>query len=231
MPILRQRRIYIAGPMRGHFQFNFDAFDSARDHLKEHGWNVVSPADLDRENGFDPSRLPDNFDWMTVPDDFNLEDAIRRDVEAILQCDAIYMLKGWEDSKGATAEKSLAEWRRIEVMYEDEPSPVEGETVTNASGGKQSHIKANFDCIPPECLRLLAQCLGFGANKYGKDNWKQIEFSDNLNHAMNHINEWRRGDRVEPHLVNAMARLTFALWQAVDDGSQDAEYIHPEMTA
>ncbi len=38
---------------------------------------------------------------------------------------------------------------------------------------------------------------------------KNIPFEDNLSHAMNHIVEWRMGDRSEPHLVNAMARLTF----------------------
>lgn len=77
-------------------------------------------------------------------------------------------------------------------------------------------------------LRLLAQCLGFGARKYGKENWKQIDQVDHLNHAMNHINEWNRGDRSEPHLVNAMARLTFALWQAVEQGQQPDTYIHPD---
>lgn len=105
----------------------------------------------------------------------------------------------------------------------------DGETVVNELGGKQSFVLARFDCIPPECLRLLAQCLGFGANKYGKDNWKQISIDDNLSHCMNHINEWRRGDRTEPHLVNAMARITFALWQVVNSKAQPEDYRHPDM--
>lgn len=100
--------------------------------------------------------------------------------------------------------------------------------VTNEQGGTQSYIAADFDCIPPEVLKLLAECLGRGARIYGKENWKKIPLSDNLNHAMNHINEWRRGDRSEPHLVNVMARITFALWQAVDSGQQPDTYIHPE---
>lgn len=102
-------------------------------------------------------------------------------------------------------------------------------TITNEQGGSQSFIEADFDCIPPEVLKLLAECLGFGARKYGKGNWKKIPMPDNLNHTMNHINEWRRGDRSEPHLVNAMARLTFALFQAVDLGQQPDRYIHPDM--
>ena len=104
----------------------------------------------------------------------------------------------------------------------------DNQTYTNEQGGKQSFVSVRFDCIPPVVLRLLAQCLGFGARKYGKENWQQIEQWDHLNHAMNHINEWNRGDRSEPHLVNAMARLTFALWQAVDNKTQPDTYIHPD---
>jgi len=106
--------------------------------------------------------------------------------------------------------------------------PKDNQIVTNENGGKQSFVSARFDCIPPVVLRLLAQCLGFGARKYGKDNWKNIEQWDHLNHAMNHINEWNRGDRNEPHLVNAMARLTFALSQAVEQNQQPDTYTHPE---
>lgn len=108
------------------------------------------------------------------------------------------------------------------------PLVCEGQTITNEQGGKQSFIKARFDAIPPIVLKLLAQCLGFGLRKYGKDNWKQIPKEEHLAHAQNHINEWQLGDRSEPHLVNAMARLSFALWWAVEDGEQAKEYVHPD---
>lgn len=117
----------------------------------------------------------------------------------------------------------------VEGVWVEAHKPTrDNQTYTNEQGGKQSFVSARFDCIPPVVLRLLAQCLGFGARKYGKDNWKQIEQWDHLSHAMNHINEWNRGDRSEPHLVNAIARLTFALWQAVEQGQQPDTYIHPD---
>ena len=104
----------------------------------------------------------------------------------------------------------------------------DGETVTNENGAQQSFIAADFHCIPPVVLRLLAQCLGFGRRKYGFENWKGISVDDNLSHAMNDINEWRLGDRSEPHLVNAIARLSFALWHAVDNGDQSERYERAE---
>lgn len=248
-------RIYIAGPMRGIKNFNFPAFDAARDQVVAVGWEAISPADLDREIGFDETAFPADYDWIDLRKiGFSIDDAIDRDVAAIKTCDAIYMLDGWQKSKGACAEKALAEWRGIEVQYQTYPyhnslasgeglcpqyvkdlaamveeSKVDGQTVTNEKGGKQSYIAARFDCIPPECQRLLAQCLGFGAKKYGKDNWRKIELEDNLAHCLNHLNEFRRGDTSEPHLVNALARLNFALAIAVSEGLQVSDYHYPEM--
>jgi hypothetical protein len=233
--------IYVAGPMRGIRYFNFPAFDAARDALKSLGFGVVSPADLDRGSGFDPFVIEDadNYDWRDLKKiGFSLADALDRDVEAIKRCDAIYLLDGWQQSKGACAEKAIAEWLGLVVVYQSEQfesqhnaSPRDGETEVNAAGGKQSFIAARFDCIPAICQRLLAQCLGFGARKYGKENWHKIPIEDNLAHAMNHLNEWRLGDRSEPHLVNTLARVNFALWQAVQSGEQAEHYVHPDMAA
>lgn len=138
--------------------------------------------------------------------------------------DYIYRVQSLEDNCRYTMY-----WYELELCTKaTEASIQDNQTYTNEQGGKQSFVSARFDCIPPVVLRLLAQCLGFGARKYGKDNWKNIEQWDHLNHAMNHINEWNRGDRSEPHLVNAIARLTFALWQAVDQKQQPDTYIHPD---
>lgn len=127
-------------------------------------------------------------------------------------------------TRPAQAESTIHAGRATVMM----PTLKEGETITNSAGAKQSFIAADYECIPPVVLRLLAQCLGFGRRKYGFENWKNIPFEDNLNHAMNHIVEWRMGDRSEPHLVNAMARLTFALTQAVESNQQPPQYIRTD---
>lgn len=137
-------------------------------------------------------------------------------------------VKASQESTTVVNEQELeGHYDEVDSKWLDEPNPFkdrETKTVVNEQGGKQSHLDARFDCIPPVVLRLLAQCLGFGARKYGDENWKNISQRDNLNHAMNHINEWNRGNRDEHHLVNAMARLTFALWQAVDSKDQPDTY-------
>ena len=95
--------------------------------------------------------------------------------------------------------------------------------------GNQTHIEARFDCIDPVVLKLLAECLGFGANKYGHTNYLNISVEDHLNHAMNHINEHRRGDVDELHLVNAIARIHFAISCLYKQGSYSNAYWHPDM--
>ena len=46
----RTPTIYVAGPMRGHDDYNYPAFDRQKQVLEEQGWNVVNPADLDRDD-------------------------------------------------------------------------------------------------------------------------------------------------------------------------------------
>jgi hypothetical protein len=117
---MKKQRVYIAGKMRGIEYYNFPAFDEARDRLTAQGYDVVSPADLDRERGVDPMELPVDHDWNCVPDGFDFDACVRHDVDAILSCDAVYLLDSWTDSCGARAEKALAEWRGKSIMYESE---------------------------------------------------------------------------------------------------------------
>lgn len=109
-----RKQIYIAGPMTGKPSYNFLAFDTARDRLMAEGWAVVSPADMDRMFGFDPIANPE----LVVTKEF-LEEARKRDMEALERVDAIYMLDGWEDSTGAKAEYWTARWRNIEVIHQE----------------------------------------------------------------------------------------------------------------
>jgi len=118
-----------------------------------------------------------------------------------------------------------------ELMLAD-PAPIVNEclTVDNAqTTGKQAFIQARYDCIDPIALRLVAECVGFGARKYGEENHKKISVRDHLNHAVNHILEHRIGDESEMHLVHAIARLLFAVELVVQSGDMEDRYFHLDM--
>jgi len=105
---------YVAGPMRGYEQFNFPAFDAARDKLVRNGWNVISPADIDRASGDTNA---------TTGEVAPVQDYVIRDFFTLLFLSyingVITMLPGWERSTGAVAEFFLARWLGMKVLNEN----------------------------------------------------------------------------------------------------------------
>jgi len=110
------KRVYIAGPMRGVKDFNFPAFDTARDLANKNGWDPISPADIDRESG-----VHENTDIAEVDTHKAARVFAQRDCNAIIDLlaeygDAIAMLPGWTKSTGARAEFFLASWVGLQVL-------------------------------------------------------------------------------------------------------------------
>lgn len=87
--------LYVAGPMTGYPEWNFPAFAEAARDLRAHGFEVVSPHEIDLEGGFDPSGDGAGFD---------LRAALERDVEEVLKADGLALLEGWQESSGAVVE-------------------------------------------------------------------------------------------------------------------------------
>lgn len=83
-------KIYISGPMTGYPDFNRKAFMEAEKHLLESGAEVLNPARVE---------LPMDASWV---------DYMKQDITMLMEADAIYMLEGWERSKGARIELNLA---------------------------------------------------------------------------------------------------------------------------
>lgn len=116
-------KCYIAGQMRGRVHYNFPAFFQAEEEVLKLGFVPANPARKDVEEGFDGRKLPEDTDWTKVPEGWpDVHEFIRRDVEMLLDCEAIYMLKGWEGSKGARAEYAVAVWGGHAIFFQgDEP--------------------------------------------------------------------------------------------------------------
>lgn len=110
-PRVKPPRVYIAGPMRGYDKWNFPAFDAARDDMLSQGFQVVSPADLDRARGIDEDTT--EFD----PEDFRI--AMKIDMQANLICTHIFMLRNWENSTGARNENGWANILGNTVIFQE----------------------------------------------------------------------------------------------------------------
>lgn len=112
---------YLAGPMRGHPRYNFDAFDAAALDLRGRGWSIINPAEQDVAIGFNPD--------TDTEDAAFLDGAIRRDFESIMRADGVVLLPGWERSTGAQAEMHLARWKGLQVLSYPTLRPIGDEDV------------------------------------------------------------------------------------------------------
>ena len=89
-------KVYISGPITGIDFGNRFAFSCARNALELCGYEVVDPSEV---------QLDDEATWT---------DYMRADLKLLLDCDFIYMLEGWEKSRGARIELALAKHLRIQ---------------------------------------------------------------------------------------------------------------------
>lgn len=93
-------KVYIAGPMTGYPELNYPAFTAAAEYLRKVGFEVVSPAELN-------------------PIETGYVDAMKNDIIALLECDHICFLDGYEKSRGATLERHIAEVLGIPTLEID----------------------------------------------------------------------------------------------------------------
>ena len=96
--------IYVSGGITGRPPTEYRAhFQQAATKLEDKGWIVTNPL----YNG-----LPEEASWHAH---------MRADIRLLTYCQAIYMLRGWEKSTGATAEHALAKALGMSIYYEEPP--------------------------------------------------------------------------------------------------------------
>lgn len=115
-----KQKLYLAGPMRGLPLFNYPAFAKGAATLRADGYYVFNPAEADIERtGKDAGEMSPSGDLAeATAKGFNLREALAEDLAFIChQADGIAMLPGWENSKGATAERATAIALGLDVIY------------------------------------------------------------------------------------------------------------------
>jgi hypothetical protein len=128
--------------MRGYTLFNFPAFDVAAERLREKGWDVISPAEMDRAAGFDETK-----GHLIC---FKMDEAIKRDLDALSRATAIALLKGWQNSTGAVVEKAIADWRKLTILDAETGEPMKPETIAEEAnrlvyGAREADYGHPFD--------------------------------------------------------------------------------------
>lgn len=104
-------KVYLAGPMTGIPYFNAPAFMAAAAKLRREGHEVFNPAEADMDH-YGPDVLWGNETGDTLQaalDGFKLRETFAADLEYIcLKAEAIALLPGWQASRGANIERTVA---------------------------------------------------------------------------------------------------------------------------
>lgn len=92
------RTYYLSGPISGDIESNTRKFVEACVELRARGYKIVSPVEVCDEQLATTKQAPD-WQWY-----------MRRDIEAMVsdEVEGIIMLPGWENSRGAKVELSIA---------------------------------------------------------------------------------------------------------------------------
>lgn len=134
-------RVYISGPMTGKPDHNRPAFDAAEKRLTAQGHFVINPHRISALFGT-ADELAESFKvyyeelFPILPRGYRVEGlkvdlpetrlaraVMDADLAAVRSCDAIYLLRGWESSRGAKKELAEALTHGLQVMQEKNEKP------------------------------------------------------------------------------------------------------------
>lgn len=109
MDLTDVKTVYVSLPIAGHENTVYDRNDEAVNYIKSLGKTPISPIDIN------------HIDDKALGNHFQIEKTayyMGRDVEQVILCDALFLCKGWENSKGCKVEKYVAEIYSKKIFYQ-----------------------------------------------------------------------------------------------------------------
>lgn len=84
--------------------------------------------------------------------------------------------------------------------------------------------------VPPECIEEISQVFGYGAQKYGTNNWRKdvdtTSYSRTYSSIQRHLNAFWRGEDLDPetdlrHLAHAASQIFILMIQTKEGPHMD----------
>lgn len=143
-----KKKVYISGAI-AHYDLDERraAFDHAARYLSIKGYEPINPF----ENG--------------ISQEAHWKEHMRVDIGLLLTCDYIYMLRGWELSKGAKLELGVASSCGIQVLFEGQANLIREYTcclcgvVHEGYGNNPYPLKEDGECCPDCNMKVISERL------------------------------------------------------------------------
>lgn len=143
-----KKKVYISGAI-AHYDLDERraAFDHAARYLSIKGYEPINPF----ENG--------------ISQEAHWKEHMRVDIGLLLTCDYIYMLRGWELSKGAKLELDVASSCGIQVLFEGQENLIREYTcclcgvVHEGYGNNPYSLKEDGECCPDCNMKVISERL------------------------------------------------------------------------
>lgn len=200
--------------MTGYANFNEDAFNEAAALLRAEGWLVFNPTENDAEAGI-------VLTGLTGTEAFDFNRAMATDLAQVALSDVLFVLPGWEKSRGARIEAGLAFDLKIPV-YELEtggrveslpPKPSEHSLPTDSAARKALPITTGVLDYFPAALAAVAAVSKVGNDKHNPGeplHWSRGKSTDQADAILRHLME--RGG-IDPD--NGMRFSAELAWRAL----------------
>lgn len=85
-------KVYLSGPMSGHPEYNIPKFKQVTERLRELGFEVKAPHEV----------------CAHIPQESHPTEFMPPNIIALVECDAIFQMEGWQLSRGCRAEAAVA---------------------------------------------------------------------------------------------------------------------------
>jgi len=190
-------KIYLSGPMTGYADYNFPAFHKYAKMLRAMGHEVINPAE-------------------TTPDvTLSYETFMRADLPNVCKCEAMALMPGWEKSRGVKNEIFVGQACGLKFYAIENDKLVD---VDLSAGKKFDKGKLEWAKMRWAELTEIMQVLQFGADKYGWNNFENVEGAEDRYKSalMRHIIAYIQGEANDTesgmhHLAHAGCNVLFLL--------------------
>ena len=105
---MKKKVIYVSGKITGTSDYA-DRFSAAEDRLIAEGYEVLNPVRTGK--WLERYLAPEKPTWVQY---------MKHAIAAMMQADYIYMMSGWNQSKGARLERFLARVLNYNIIYEEQ---------------------------------------------------------------------------------------------------------------